>query len=104
MNVLIFKIISVANSCDKNETGILINPNPAIDRINISWYGIKTNTMIDVKIYNVVGKLLKKISQSVPPGSSVVNNNVNNLPAGVYFIRTVDIKNNVTLNAKFIKQ
>ena len=98
------KIVSVANSCDKNETGILINPNPAIDKIDLTLYGIKTNAIIDIKIYNAPGRLLKKISQSVPQGSSVLNINVNNLSAGVYYIRAIDVKNNVTLNAKFIKQ
>lgn len=97
------KTISVANSCD-NETGILINPNPAKDIIGVSWYGVRTNSVIDVKIYNGVGNILKKISHSVPQGTSVFNINVNNLPPGVYYIRTFDMKNNTTLNAKFVKQ
>jgi hypothetical protein len=97
------KIISVANSCG-NETGIFVTPNPAKDIITVSWYGVKTNSVVDVKIYNSVGHIFKKISQPVPQGSSIFNINVSNLLPGVYYIKTVDIKNNTILNTKFVKQ
>ncbi|MGB4229954.1 MAG: T9SS type A sorting domain-containing protein, partial [Bacteroidales bacterium] len=62
---------------------ISIYPNPANDYVNVNIISpVSTNAIINIS--NILGQQVYSESINVKAGSTNVNINVNNLPAGMY--------------------
>lgn len=97
-------ILSVANLCNSNNRpGFLISPNPVKDVLNLGWYGIPGLTVMKINIYNNLGSQVKNITKSVTQGNTF-GIDVSSLPAGIYYIKSADTRNNTVIDAKFLKQ
>lgn len=74
-----------------NKDGINIYPNPAVDFITISlesWSPPSRWTPTKIEIFDILG--VKVISEAIHPMTSSHRMNLENLPAGVYFIKIGD--------------
>jgi hypothetical protein len=82
----------------KSDDDVIIYPNPAVNDVNIIFSenaGIKT-----IAIYNIIGKAINVYKVS---GNSA-NLGIDNLPAGVYFLRLLNGDGNLVATRKFNKQ
>lgn len=70
--------------------GVTVWPNPFLSNVTIS-ITTESETIIDVNMIDVSGKVLKTISQSVPRGISQISlKDLDQLPAGVYLMEIAD--------------
>ena len=70
--------------------GVTVWPNPFVSNVTIS-ITTESETVIDVNMIDVSGKVLKTISQSVPRGISQISlKDLDQLPAGVYLMEIAD--------------
>ena len=77
-------IIDFTNSiCQTDIQDILVYPNPAINRINIS-FGTKSYNKAVIEIYNIYGKLL---SYNIYQNSREATIDMSYNPKGIYFIK-----------------
>jgi len=60
-------------------------PNPASDKISLNL-SLKQNASLAVNIYNIMGVSVYKQLRDYSTGTHQVNFNINNLPAGLYYI------------------
>ncbi len=82
----------------KRDDDVIIYPNPAVNDVNVIFSdnaGIKT-----IAIYNIIGKAVNVYKVS---GNSA-NLGIDNLPAGVYFLRLLNADGNLVATRKFNKQ
>lgn len=79
-----------------------VYPNPTSSDVNLSLNS-PVNQDADVKIYNVMGAVVLQQKVNVIAGNGKVNLSASNIPAGVYTI-VVSTKNNVSVQARFVKQ
>jgi hypothetical protein len=76
--------------------GVTIWPNPFHSSITIS-ITTDNETIIDVNLVDVNGRLIRNSSQSVPRGiSQITIGNLEQLPKGVYLMEISDKKSGVT--------
>jgi hypothetical protein len=75
-------------------SGLLIYPNPATDQISIDFW---KETLTTLAIYNISGQRMMEIGAS---GSSRITVGIAKLPAGIYFIKSVDPEKK--LSARFL--
>ena len=86
------------NATSKEKIAIKIYPNPANSILNISIGGNFTKGTVHV--YDALGKEL--IAKQIAQGNMQLL--VNNLSAGIYFIRIIDTSDKLLYNGKFVKQ
>jgi len=82
----------------RSNDNVLLYPNPATNEVNVVY-----DAGADVKniaIYSIIGKMaaIYKVN-----GNSA-NLNLENMPAGIYFVRLVNSQGNVVATKKFSKQ
>jgi hypothetical protein len=77
---------------------VSLYPNPANSEVNVVY-----DEAADIKsigIYNIIGKLMTVYKVS---GKSA-NLNIENIPAGIYFVRLLNGQGQVVVTRKFTKQ
>ncbi len=80
---------------------ILVSPNPFVDHLNVS-YQLETEGAVEVFIYDVIGRLIKKHSLKGIKGYNFQSiSDLNQLPSGQYFIRLIG--DNVHEQVKIVK-
>jgi hypothetical protein len=83
----------------KNNAEVSIYPNPATNALNVVF-----DASMDVKniaIYSIIGRQLNMFRVS---GNNSANLNLENIPAGVYFVRLMNSRGDVVTTRKFTKQ
>lgn len=80
------KIVSIAIV---NKTGTGLYPNPAINEINLSILA-ERKEKIDFQLIDNAGHVVMQESKQVSPGSNILRFDLHRLPAGIYYIRSVN--------------
>jgi hypothetical protein len=84
-----------------SEKAILLYPNPAQDRLTLSYYTDGSSTLI-LEIIDVLGRVVEQKQVSVEKGINNFDLNLGGYTAGTYLLRTTDV---MTVNAQlFVKQ
>jgi hypothetical protein len=73
-------------------------PNPALNEINVVYDG--SADVKDIAVYNLIGRVMMVYKVT---GSSA-NLNIENIPAGIYFVRLLNTHGNVVITRRFTKQ
>lgn len=81
-SVLYTKTIAIANTSFNND--YIVTPNPASEFIIIK--GIADREVVDIKIYDANGKLIKKLMQQIISGNNNLQISVQELITGNYFV------------------
>ena len=79
---------------------VVLFPNPAREAVNVIFdgrAGVKT-----IAIYNLIGKMVSPVYK--PSGNNSAKIDVNEMPAGVYFIRLMDGQGRVVATRRFVHQ
>jgi hypothetical protein len=87
-------ITEIQNTLNK----IQVYPNPATDQITLELNS-KTNSLLRIKIVDIVGKIVYESSVSSTEGINEINININNLIAGHYLLTVSD-----DINSSVVKQ
>lgn len=95
-----FDIRKVLNS-RSNRAGVVILPNPISNEVT-AFLSLTKSQMVTITITDINGKVLKNKTAKYSEGSSGVSIATNDLPKGVYFLRTVS--EDFTDVQKIIKQ
>lgn len=82
----------------KAEGDIAIYPNPATTEVNI-WYNADLGVK-NIGVYNLIGKMVSIYKV----GNTSAKLDVDNLPAGIYFVRLFNAQGNVVATRKFTHQ
>ncbi len=84
------------------EEKVLIYPNPTDGEITVTWKN-KYNHRLNMTIYNIIGKVVKKVQAD--PDINEISINLNGNSDGVYLFEMKDEKNDVILNrSRIIKK
>lgn len=84
-----------------NEKGIFLYPNPARDRLTLSYHTNERSTFT-LEIIDVLGRVVEQKQLSVEEGINNFDLNLETYTAGTYLLRTTDV---LTVNAElFVKQ
>ena len=78
-----------------------IYPNPATDIVNLS---VDTDTSIDgvqIRVVDLLGKEVK--NQRIPVGTTLFQMNSSDLNTGIYFVQLTNLKGDVLMTKKLIK-
>jgi hypothetical protein len=96
---VICKVIpsAVQNIANASEPNISLYPNPARDEINVVYEGTDVK---NIGVYNIIGKLITVYKVN---GRSA-NLNLENTPAGIYFVKLMNGNGQVVATRKFTKQ
>lgn len=78
-----------------NASDFILHPNPCFDFLKIEFGNKENNTISDVFIYSSIGKIVYNSKEA-----DIIN--VQNLSAGVYFVRII-YANNTSISQPFIK-
>jgi hypothetical protein len=77
-------------------------PNPLSNKINIH-FDINSKTHVDIKIYNLNGKeIIKLTNKKYEPGKYIINKNLNQLKNGNYILK-FKTKSGIEINRKIVK-
>jgi hypothetical protein len=79
--------------------GLVVSPNPTTDHISMS--GVKVAESSTIEVIDLLGKLC--ISVENKTAESIPEIDISKLPAGVYFVKLIDI-NGLNHRVKFVKQ
>ena len=85
-------IATSINNISKNDTRLLIQPNPATDKVKLSHYGLAAFSSID--IYDITGKMI--IRHSIQNKSNSETIDVSMLKTGIYFIKLSNNEQSIT--------
>lgn len=97
------RTLNVASNC-AGKTGFMVTPNPVSRQLNMNWYGVNSNSRIDIVILNAGGGVVSRTTRMVPAGTSNLSIDVSSLPNGAYWIKALDTENNSSFENKFMKQ
>ena len=95
---VINKIPTAVPTLPASTSDVVLYPNPAVNELNVVY-----DAAADVKniaVYNIIGKVMTVYKVS---GSSA-NLNLENVPAGIYFVRLYNNEGHVVATKKFTKQ
>lgn len=87
-------VVTTTVSCDKEETPIVLYPNPAVDNINFS--GLSGQS--EIRVINMHGRVMSAITAT----SNIATLDISGLPAATYIAQIIDAKQKIT-NIKFVK-
>ncbi|MCX7877431.1 MAG: T9SS type A sorting domain-containing protein [Ignavibacteria bacterium] len=99
----LYEITISDTDADKGELVNAIRnfPNPFNSITTIS-FSLKNNSYVEIKLYDVTGKLIKTLlSSTLREGNHSINFNFNNYSSGIYFY-TININNNFLTSRKLI--
>lgn len=85
-------IATSINNVSKTDAGFLIQPNPANDKISISYNGLSSFSRID--IYDITGKIVVKHAIYNKSNSEMLD--VSMLKTGIYFIKLSNNEQSIT--------
>jgi hypothetical protein len=91
------------NEIKSEKNQLSIYPNPCGEKLLVTSEKLLVNTIV---ITDVLGRICISPSPSERVGVRLNGGfevNISNLPSGIYFLKTTDIKGNI-LNAKFVKE
>lgn len=110
-----YRIISVDKDGERKSTNVIplganlnevvvsgIYPNPTNNEFNMS-IDSRTNTELHIKIYDVVGKMVKSFNKPVPVGVQLMSFSVSDLPAGSYMMEVRSANGQVITQQKLVK-
>ncbi|WP_276133243.1 T9SS type A sorting domain-containing protein [Polluticoccus soli] len=99
MTFVVEKFPTSVNSVNRTTDGISVYPNPARDELNVKF---NANTGINyITLYNMIGKALTVYKVSASNSAKL---DIQNVPAGIYFIRLTDAQGRVVGTRKFTRQ
>ena len=94
-------IISTEDEKGIPPSPLLLSPNPAYEKLNIS--GFSESSIVEWNIYDLGGKLLLNGQEQLFENSSL-NINIAELPASIYFLAIRNEQSQVLFSERFIKQ
>lgn len=78
-------------------------PNPFVETVNVSFYS-NVNTTAVLRITDMNGKTIARVSSKVVKGNNQVNiNNLKNIPAGMYTLELTNEERTISFVQKIIK-
>ncbi len=77
-----------------NANSLIINPNPANDKVTISVKGKIRKEQIEISFLNILGNEIKRGLLSEGEESTVID--ISELPAGIYFVAIIDEGKRIT--------
>ncbi len=95
---IINKIPTAIPTVSSSVSDVVLYPNPARSELNVVY-----DASADIKniaVYNIIGKAMAIYKVSGPSA----NLNLEQMPAGIYFVQLVNSKGNVVVTKKFTKQ
>lgn len=99
MTFVVEKFPTSVNSVNRNIDAVTVYPNPARDELNVKF---NANANINyITVYNMIGKALTVYKVSAPNSAKL---DIQNLPAGIYFIRLSDTQGRIAATRKFTRQ
>jgi hypothetical protein len=99
MTFLVTKFPTSVSTTKTSTDGISLYPNPASDELNVLFNpngGIK-----NITIYNMIGKAVTVYKVTANNSAKL---DIQNIPAGIYFIRLSDAHGRVVATRKFTRQ
>ena len=78
-------------------------PNPVQSDLNLT-VGINQSANLDIKIYDISGRMVKQAHANVVSGENNSIVNVSHLSAGYYTVKLTNTKNNTFVGVKFLKE
>jgi hypothetical protein len=99
MTFLVTKFPTSVSTTKTSTDGISLYPNPASDELNVLFNpngGIK-----NITIYNMIGKAVTVYKVTANNSAKL---DIQNIPAGIYFIRLSDAQGRVVATRKFTRQ
>jgi hypothetical protein len=84
-----FTVSSAPSGVIEVSTGFSVYPNPASDRITVSWDSGVPNNAVELEMIDLTGKIVKRFA----PVINQQTIELENLPAGYYFIRSNTYQN-----------
>ena len=91
-----------ASGIDKvtmNDKRLMVYPNPCENKLSVSGIQFSENTKVEIE--NVLGQVMVSLSNHLITDNCQLT--TENLPSGIYFIKTID-ENGKVSNAKFVKE
>jgi hypothetical protein len=70
-------------------SSVEVYPNPTNDNANIS-VNIQKAQEVTVSVYNATGALISSETKNLSAGTSIINLDVKNQPAGIYFVNITE--------------
>lgn len=86
-------------SINHTDDNVSLYPNPANDEVNLV-YGADANVKT-IAVYNLIGRVMTVYK---PMNNNSARLNIENIPAGIYFVRLMDGQGNVVATRKFTRQ
>ncbi len=68
------------------ESPVSVYPNPYTTRFSVK-FSLKQKGKVDISVYDIAGKLVKKSVKTYTSGLHTVNMDISKIPQGVYFVR-----------------
>ena len=81
-----------------NTNDVILYPNPANSELNVVYD--EASDVKNIAVYNIIGKVMAVYKVT---GNSA-NLNLDNIPAGIYFVRLYNSTGNIVVTRKFTKQ
>ena len=78
---------------------VLLYPDPASTTVNVVYSA--ASHIKNIAIYNIIGK---QVSNFKPTADNSASLNIENIPAGIYFVRFISDKGEVVTTRKFTRQ
>ncbi len=94
------KVVSVSN---KISTILNLYPNPVQERLNFNIEGENINEAT-IQVINSCGQIILISKNTSGRNATPISLDINELQAGVYFIRITDENSNIVAQEKFLKQ
>lgn len=94
------QVIALEVKATENQVNIF--PNPTNDKITITFVN-ERSAKIQIKIYDVLGHLVRNINQSCNKGHQLFSLSLNDLPEGAYIIQLSDESENIISKQTLIK-
>jgi hypothetical protein len=92
----------IALEVKASDSQVNIYPNPSSDIISIEFVN-DTNSEIHIKIYDVLGHLVRNVNLGSTKGHQVYNLSLSNLPEGAYLIQLSDDSEKIITKQTLIK-
>ena len=94
-------ILAPTNITESNLVGFSLYPNPAHDKLNVTFSSLETSNS-SIQIIDLLGNIVHRIPGNLYYGNQRIDIDVDRLPAGVYFVQ-IDNEGHIH-SKKFIKK
>ncbi len=75
----------IDGTIDGSDNGLLVYPNPANDRLTISYFS-ENSSSVSLLLTNVLGKIVLNEERTINEGENELDLHVSSLPNGIYFL------------------